>query len=241
MQPIAVFDLDGTLVDTAPNLTASLNHCLRHAGMQELEVDTVRPHAGHGSRAMLLEAYRQASRPLVEPELTEQQQRFLAFYEAHIAVASRPFPGAVGALDRLGADGVILAVCTNKTERLSRLLLAELGLAERFAAICGSDTFARRKPDPSHLLGTIERAGGDPTCAVMIGDTATDTETAKAASVPAILVTFGYDPGELARRTASARIESFDALDLALLHRLLRVGGPETPPAPPAPNRSFGG
>ncbi len=218
---VAVFDLDGTLVDTAPDLCASLNHCLDAAGLPPTTLDLVRPHAGHGGRVMLQHAYARAGRPLTPEETDAQLERFLAHYEAHIADDSRPFPGVEAAMERLEAAGYRLAVCTNKIERLSVLLLRTLGLADRFAAICGADTFARRKPDPVHLLGTIERAGGDPGDAIMIGDTATDTDAAIAANVPCVLVDFGYAPDERARQAASVVIEDYAALDAPLCDRLI--------------------
>ena len=221
LPPVAVFDLDGTLVDTAPDLTASLNVCLRAAGLPAMALADVRPHAGHGSRVMLEAGYSLAGRAWEDGELAAQTERFLAHYADHIADESRPFPGVVEAMDRLADGGYTLAVCTNKTERLSRLLLEALGLGGRFAAICGADTVARRKPDPIHLLGTIERAGGGPDAAVMIGDTATDTAAALAAGVPSILVDFGYTPDPEARRAATEILSDFRALDAALVDRLI--------------------
>ena len=133
--PVAVFDLDGTLVDTAPDLAASLDHCLRAARLSPISLDLVRPHAGHGARVMLTEAYRRNGRDISEPEMEEQVARFLEYYAAHIAVASQPFDGVEAALDRLAAAGFTLAVCTNKPEYLANGLLGELGLAARFAAV----------------------------------------------------------------------------------------------------------
>ncbi|GGD91430.1 phosphoglycolate phosphatase, bacterial [Aureimonas endophytica] len=222
--PLAVFDLDGTLVDTAPDLLASLNHCLLAAGLPATVLETVRPFAGHGARVMLEQAYRQEGRLLSPADLDEQLPRFLAFYEAHIADASRPFEGAVAAMDRLTQAGFTLAICTNKTERLARILMETLGLAERFAAICGADTFAQRKPHPAHLLGTIARAGGIPATSVMIGDTATDTDAAAGAGLPAILVDFGYAPDLRARTEASAIVTSYAELGPELCHRLIGAG-----------------
>ena len=219
--PLAVFDLDGTLVDTAPDLAESLNHCLEFVGLTRLELEVVRPHAGHGARVMLHEAYRLAGRDLSEVELTAQMDRFIAYYGDHIAAKSRPFPGAVEALDRFAAAGWRLAICTNKTERLAVRLLDELGLSPRFAAICGADSFARRKPDPSHLFGTIAAAGGSARSSVMIGDTDTDILTARNAALPSILVAFGYAPDAAARAGASAIIESYDTLDPAFAQALI--------------------
>ena len=219
MQPIAVFDLDGTLVDTAPDLANSLNACLVGAGLAPSTLAEIRPHAGHGARVMLQQAYGRAGHPLLDSELERQLALFLAHYEANIAVLSKPLPGVVAALDRLEAGGYVLAVCTNKTERLSIKLLEELGLASRFAAICGADTFAGRKPDPRHLLGTIGRAGGGP--AFLVGDTATDTDAAVAASVPSVLVDFGYAPDARARAAATRIIADYAELDAHLADALI--------------------
>ena len=232
LPPLAVFDLDGTLVDTAPDLAESLNHCLSSVGLARLELEIVRPHAGHGAKAMLREAYALAGRDLTEVELDAQVERFVAYYADHIAIGSSPFPGALAALDRLEAAGWRLAVCTNKYERLAVKLLDELGLAPRFAAICGADTFARRKPDPLHLTETIARAGGAVSNAVMIGDTDTDIDTAINAGVPSILVAFGYAPEARARDGASAIIDSYDRLDPAFAAALIAGGAAPDRPRP---------
>ncbi|MFD2235951.1 HAD family hydrolase [Aureimonas populi] len=222
LPPVAVFDLDGTLVDTAPDLAASLNHCLDRAGLPPVALEDVRPHAGHGARAMIEHAFAQAGRPLAEAEMGRQIERFLRYYEAHIADLSRLFPGAVALLDRMEAAGFRLAVCTNKTQALSEGLLRAFGLAGRFSAICGADTFHRRKPDPVHLLGTIENAGGGVAGSVMIGDTRTDVDAAFAAGIPSVLVDFGYCADDATKAAARLVISSFDALDAAAVHRLSR-------------------
>ena len=218
--PIAIFDLDGTLVDTAPDLTGSLNHCLARRAMAPVTLDMVRPFAGHGSRAMLKAAYGWTARDLGEDELDEQVACFLSFYEANIARHSLPFPGAVDALDRLQEAGFVLAVCTNKSERLARLLLDSLGLSARFAAIAGFDTFAARKPDAIHITGTIKQAGGNPARAVMIGDTRTDTSAARNAGIPSILLGFGYDANAEARAEASHVADDYAAVTPELVHKL---------------------
>ncbi|WP_082505111.1 HAD-IA family hydrolase [Aureimonas sp. Leaf324] len=217
-----VFDLDGTLVDTAPDLAGALNHCLVSVGLPETSLDSVRPDAGHGAKAMLTAAYRRAERRLGDLELVEQTARFLAYYGDHIAVASTLYPGARDTLQRMADVGATLAVCTNKTEALAIRLLRELGLADRFAAICGADTFIGRKPDPVHLSGTIALAGGRVDRAVMIGDTDTDIEAAKRLGLPSILLGFGYDADRTAREKATAVVSHFDEIDVALVERLIR-------------------
>lgn len=225
MTGIAVFDLDGTLVDTAPDLAASLNHCLAAAGMAPMPLDVVRPHAGHGAKVMLREAYRRDGRELDDAEMRDQVTRFIAYYQDHIADQSRLFPGVLESMDRLEAAGMRLAVCTNKYERLAGLLLNALAVADRFAAICGADTFARRKPDPLHLRETIALAGGRSDLSVMVGDTVTDIDTAVAAGVPSVLVDFGYAPDAAARARASVIIEDYASLDIGLVERLVAGAG----------------
>lgn len=221
MRPTAVFDLDGTLVDTAPDLIASLNHALATAGMAPVDVVAFRPFAGRGGRVMIETAFARARRTLDEKTRAELLAGFLAHYTDQMPGTSRLFPGGMAALDRLEAAGFTLAVCTNKPEHLAIRLLERLGLAARFASIAGADTFAWKKPDPRHLLGTVERAGGTPDATVMIGDTATDIDTARAAGVPSVAVGFGYCDGPVGGLEASAVIDHFDALTPALLARLL--------------------
>ncbi|WP_082529305.1 HAD family hydrolase [Aurantimonas sp. Leaf443] len=225
LPPVAVFDLDGTLVDTAPDLCASLNHCLASAGMGALPLERVRPHAGHGSRVMLAKAYEWDGRTIEGAALDREVARFLEHYAENIAVDSRPFPGVLQAMDRLEAAGWRLAICTNKYERFAVKLIAALGLSHRFEAVCGADTFATRKPDAGHLLGTIDRARGARERSVMIGDTSTDIDAAANAGVPSILLDFGYDPEPRARERATTIIAHYDQLDAALLDRLLAEAG----------------
>jgi phosphoglycolate phosphatase len=156
-----------------------------------------------GARVMIEEGLRRAG---VTGDLEAMVGDFLVHYEANIAAESRPFPGAVEALDFLRGEGARLAMCTNKREYLSRRLLQELELEGYFSAIAGRDTFPVSKPDPGHLTGAIRLAGGEPSRAVMIGDSDVDLRTAKAASVPMVLVSFGY-AGEMAQ-TAPLRPSS---------------------------------
>lgn len=206
---IIVFDLDGTLVDTAPDLTHALNYALARAGQAPVSVETVRSLVGMGARVMIEEGLRRAG---VTGDLESMLGDFLVHYEANIAVESRPFPGAVEALDLLRAEGARLAVCTNKRESLSRRLLQELELEGYFSAIAGRDTFKVAKPDPGHLTGAIRLAGGEPSRAVMVGDSDVDVRTAKAASVPIVLVSFGYAGPPVSGAPPEAVIDYFDKL-----------------------------
>jgi len=190
--PTIVFDLDGTLIDTAPDLIDTLNVVFAREGMPPVPYDAARNLIGGGARAMIVRGVEAEGRVLSSSKLDQMFADFLAHYSAHIADRSRPFPGLVEALDALAAQGHRLAVCTNKLERLSVALLKALDLAGRFTAICGQDTFGIQKPDPEVLRRTIAAAGGDPRHAIMIGDSVTDIRTARAAGVPVIAVDFGY-------------------------------------------------
>jgi len=189
-----VFDLDGTLVDTAPDLTAATNHTLSLQGLAPITVAELHPFIGRGSFAMIEAGLRFRGASVGRKDLERLHGHFLAFYADNIAVGSRPFAGIPELLDQLLASGARLGVCTNKLEGLSKALLQALGLATRFGAIAGGDTLGVRKPAPGHLTGVIEMTGGRPDRAVMVGDSEVDFATAAAAGVPAIGVTFGYTP-----------------------------------------------
>ena len=156
-----VFDLDGTLVDTAPDLVASTNHVLDHLGLPRVDEQSLRPFVGHGARHMIERAVGPAVEAMTPAQHEALLARYLDYYGAHIAVGSRPFDGLVPLLEKLKAQGVKLAVCTNKMEHMSRLLLDELDLSRFFVALAGRDTLRNAKPHPEALLGTISMAGGD--------------------------------------------------------------------------------
>lgn len=190
--PIIVFDLDGTLIDTAPDLVDTLNVVFAREGLPPVAYEPARTMIGGGARSMIARGLEADGRIMDPKKLEALFVDFIAYYTDHIADRSRPFPGLVEALDRLSARGCRLAVCTNKLERLSLLLLRALKLDDRFAAICGQDTFGVQKPDPEVLHRTIAAAGGHPRRAIMVGDSVTDIRTARAAGVPVIAVDFGY-------------------------------------------------
>ena len=211
-----VFDLDGTLVDTAPDLIATLNVVLAREGYDPVAFAEARTMIGGGVRHMLTRALARRGVAVEAPELDRLFADFIAHYGAHIADHSRPFPGLEQSLDRLAAQGDRLAVCTNKLEQLSVLLLERLGLAGRFAAICGQDTFGIAKPDPELLRQTIARAGGSLERAVMVGDSAADVTVARAAGVPVIAVDFGYSDIPLPLLKPDGVIGHFDELPAAV-------------------------
>lgn len=210
--PLLVFDLDGTLVDTADDLIATLNVILADEGIRTMTRAEAGSLLGAGVRAMIARGFALVDRTIEAEHLDRLFDRFIPLYTRSIAVHSRPFPGVVEALDRFALAGWRLAVCTNKLEGLSRLLLGELGLADRFAAICGGDTFPVKKPDAGHLLGTIARAGGVPERAVMVGDSGTDVKAAQNAGVPVVAVTFGYTDAPVETYGPDVVIDRFDRL-----------------------------
>ncbi len=214
--PIIVFDLDGTLAETAPDLIAVLNMIMDREGLPHVAYEAARDMIGAGSRALIERGFEAAHREIT-PEHSDQLFRlFLALYADRLCVETTLFPHVTEALDALSASGYRLAVCTNKVELHSRRLLEMLGVADRFAAICGRDTFPWFKPDPRHLTLTIEQAGGDPARAVMIGDSKTDIDTAKAAGMPVIAVPFGYTDTPVGDLAPDAVIGSFAELVAAV-------------------------
>jgi phosphoglycolate phosphatase len=218
MAPLTVvFDLDGTLVDTAPDLIDTLNVVFAHEGLPPVDYAAARNMIGGGARRMIENGLKLEGRPLSSGEIDRMFADFIAYYSDHIANQSRPFPGLDAALDRLLVEDCRFAVCTNKLERLSRLLLDALGLTQRFVAICGQDTFGIQKPDPEILRRTIRAAGGAIGRAVMVGDSGTDIATARAAGIPVVAVDFGYSDPPVARLGPDRLIGHFDELAAAVL------------------------
>jgi phosphoglycolate phosphatase len=187
-----VFDLDGTLVDTAPDLINALNFILDREGLPPVPLHAARNMIGAGARKLIERGLELEGRTAGVADITRLTSDFVDYYAAHIADASRPFEGLEGALDELAGRGYRFAVCTNKLEWLSKLLLDRLGLSSRFAAICGADTFGVAKPDPAILQQTIARAGGQLSSAIMVGDAGPDIGVARRAGIPVIGVDFGY-------------------------------------------------
>jgi phosphoglycolate phosphatase len=187
-----VFDLDGTLVDTAPDLINALNVVLAREGLPPMPLASARNMIGGGARKLIERGLEAEGREVSLAELARMTDDFIGHYAEHIADDSRPFEGLEAALDALAGDGYRLAVCTNKLEWLSKRLLDRLNLSARFAAICGADTFGVSKPDPAILRQTVARAGGALAETIMVGDAGTDVGVARRAGVPVIGVSFGY-------------------------------------------------
>jgi phosphoglycolate phosphatase len=216
-----VFDLDGTLVDTAPDLVRATNHVLAGLGLAPVEAARLRPTVSYGARALIEHALEISGHPSATSEVDALLERFLAYYADNIAVESRPFPEAVEAVVRLGGRGYRLAVCTNKREGLSRRLLKELGMDRLFHAIVGRDTLPVHKPDPGHLIGTVILSDGNLDRTVMVGDSEIDVRTAKAAGIPVIGATFGYSAEPIASFAPEATFDHYREID-ARVEALMR-------------------
>ena len=219
--PLLIFDLDGTLVDTAPDLLATLERTLAAFGFEIGEAGVSTAIIGRGSRSMIEQALTAQGHSAPTELLSDMHAALLDDYADHICVQSRIYPGVEACLDRFAAAGWRFAVCTNKLEALSASLLAELNIEHRFAAICGADTVAASKPHSGHIIETVRRSGGDLEKTIMVGDSASDIGAARAASVPVIGVTFGYTPTPMHLLEPDLLLDQFDALTLADAGRLI--------------------
>jgi phosphoglycolate phosphatase len=230
---VIAFDLDGTLVETAPDLIGALNVVLGERGLAPMPLASARTLVGQGARKLIEKGFAVAGHPLEETEIGGLVTRFIEAYAARIASESHPYPGLIEALDELQAGGAILCVCTNKRSDLSLALLDALHLTHRFIAIVGADRAPKPKPDPSHVLTAIALAGGDPAFALMVGDSSNDVDSAKAAKVPVVAVTFGYTDTPAGDLGADAVIDRFDELP-AVARRLLAASAERLQPTPPS-------
>ncbi len=210
-----LFDLDGTLVDSVPDLTTALNRLLAGRGLAGFAQADVVPMVGDGARVLVERAF--AARDGVADDAAVAA--FVADYTEHVAGDTRAYPGVIETLAGLRAAGWVCAVCTNKPEAAARKLLAALGIGEQFAAVGGGDSFPVRKPDPRHLLATLDAAGGAPDRAVMVGDHHNDVAAAAGAGLPCIFAAWGYSVRN-AGADAAAVAERFDAVP-AIAERLL--------------------
>ncbi len=216
--PAFIFDLDGTLVDTAPDLLGALNAILIREGRAPVDHADLRHLVGHGSRVMLAEAFAMTGAAMDEARLPALVDDYIAQYRQHVAVASRPFPGVAETLAALQAAGARLGVLTNKPQELTDLLLPALGLERYFAAVHGAGRYGYSKPDARVFHHVVDELGGGP--ALMIGDSITDLQTARAAQVPVILVSYGYTPEPAHMLGADAVTDDFTEIP-ALAARLL--------------------
>jgi len=213
--PTIVYDLDGTLADTAEDLVATLNWLLGREGLAPLKVETAGSLLGAGARALIKRGFAASGRSLEPEKLEALFADYLSYYGAHIMERTRLYPGVSEALARFEGAGWRQAVCTNKTESLAKLLITKLGIAGRFAFICGQDTFSVGKPDAKPLLGTIAASGGVRERAIMVGDSGTDIKAARAARVPVVAVDFGYADIPVEELEPDRVISHFDELKQA--------------------------
>ena len=211
-----VFDLDGTLIDTAPDLAAALNAVLIRERLPPVPLEQVRHMVGRGARVLIENAMTWHRIPPDPARTTDLVKHFLDYYEANIAVTSRPFEGMETTVRSLASRGHKIGICTNKPESLSRKLILELGLQDLFPVILGADSRPYRKPDPRHLTDTVDALGGSHADAVLVGDSDTDAKTARAANIPVVLVTFGYTETPVSELGAQEVIDHFSGLEAAL-------------------------
>jgi phosphoglycolate phosphatase len=210
--PLLVFDLDGTLVDTAHDLIATLNIVLEAEGLPSVEAPKARHLVGAGIRPLLDAALRAREPDVATARVDALYAVYIEHYREHMVDVSRPFPGLEAALARFADAGWRFAVCTNKTQAMAELMLERLELSPRFDAVCGGDHFPVKKPHADHLLGTIAKAGGDPGRAIMIGDSAADIDVARHAGVPSVGVSFGYTPVPVRDLGPTVVIDHYDEL-----------------------------
>ena len=210
------FDLDGTLVDSAPDLIGTLNRMLVEEGLPPVAMESASTLIGSGARALLVHGFEAAGAPVERAKSDELFERFLVDYAAHIADGSQPFEGVVETLERLSERGAILVVATNKRSDLSELLLGKLDLTRHFAAIVGPDRVSARKPSGAHLKEAVAIAGGDPERAIMVGDASPDADAAKDAGMPCILTTFGFTPTPVEDLGGDVLIDAFEDVEEAI-------------------------
>jgi phosphoglycolate phosphatase len=211
-----IYDLDGTLIDSAKDMQMAVSNVLADHGLPPVTEDDVRIFMGQGSKVTMNKAFAKHGRHLDDATLTAVTREFVRYYEADPVSHTIAFAGVAEVVGRFDGFGLKQGVCTNKFERPSRMILEHLRLMPPIADVAGADTFPVRKPDPKHILMLVERMGGMPGRAVMIGDSIHDVEAAHGAGLPAVLVSWGYTATPAGELGAEAVIDRFDALPEAL-------------------------
>lgn len=211
-----LFDLDGTLADTAGDLCETMNAVLTQHGRPRVPETRVRHLVGGGARLLMERGFAETGEPASEALLDQTFNEFIAYYSAHIADHTKLWPGVEPLLARLDDAGIGLAVCTNKVESLSRQLLAQLRIDHYFPVVIGGDTLAVKKPDPEHLFEAVRQLSGDPATTIMVGDSEADIDAAKNARIPSICVSFGYTRVPVPDLGADIIIDHFDEFPGAL-------------------------
>lgn len=207
--PSLLFDLDGTLVDTAPDLLGALNAVLDSEGRTPIDPRTLRHMVGHGARVLIERAMTATGEPVSAQRLPVLVDRFIAHYREHIADHSRPFPAVEETLAALKRNGARLAVLTNKPQVLTVPILETLRLANFFGVICGAGRYEYNKPDARIVRDVVAELGGDLDRTILVGDSAVDVATARAADIPVVLLSYGYTPEPVGNLGADAVVDSF--------------------------------
>jgi phosphoglycolate phosphatase len=205
-----IFDLDGTLVDTAPDLHAATNHVLAQIGRKPISMADLRAFVGHGAMNLIERGVAATGDPVDQDTLKRLHKAFLEYYGDNISAHSVVFDGLIPVLDKAAAAGLKLGVCTNKVEKLSLKLLTELGMMQRFGSLIGGDTLPVMKPDPAPLREAIARLGTDSARAMMVGDSETDIRTAQNAGMPVLAVTFGYTSQHVSAFDPTHMVDHYD-------------------------------
>lgn len=218
--PALLFDLDGTLVDTAPDLLGALNAVLELEGRATVDPQTLRHMVGHGARSLIEQAMAATGERLPQERLPDLVDRFIAHYRGHIVDGSRPFAGVYATLEQLQQEGARMAVLTNKPQVLTEPILAALHLSQYFGVICGAGRYDYNKPDARVVAHVIAELGGAGAGAVMIGDSVTDVATARAGAIPVVLLSYGYTPEPVTTLGADVVVDAFSEIP-AVVRRLL--------------------
>ena len=221
---IVVFDLDGTIADTAPDLIDAANAALASEGFGPAPAAAIKSGVGYGAKAMLQSGIAALGRETGTEQLQRLAGKLIAHYEENIAGKTKLFPGFIGAADSLRLAGARLLLCTNKRERLTMPLLSALGIGSLFDAIACGDTFPYHKPDPRHISDLVQLAGGELAAAIMVGDSEADASAARGAGIPFVAVSFGYAAVSAAELGADAVMDHFGELP-GLIGTLLPQAG----------------
>lgn len=210
-----VFDLDGTLADTLPDVVGALNRLLMEDGLRYVTYDEGRNLVGEGARSLIERAYMAIGRPLERAEIDLRVERFIGLYRRDPVVGTRLYPGVREVLGRLYDNGVKLGICTNKPHEMALVVLERLDLASYFGSVIGAGVLAVRKPDPRHLLAVIDRLAVAREACVYVGDSPVDVETARNAEIPVVVMSCGYSRVPAAELGADAVVDSFGELPAA--------------------------
>jgi phosphoglycolate phosphatase len=216
MPEAILFDLDGTLADSVPDIAGALNDLLEEQGHRQFALDEVRLMVGGGVPKLIERSLRKLELPHGSNDITPLAKRFLELYAPRATRLTKLFPGVYDLVEKLHGQGIGLGVCTNKPEAVSRSMLEDLGIAPMMGAVVGGDTLPVKKPDPGPMLAALEQLNCPPERGLMVGDSGADTGAARAAGVPVILVSFGYTLTPVQELDCDGIVDSFDDLSKLL-------------------------